>query len=91
MVVSLKILSYLNFIIYSFLIFIFNTGVTLLFLIFLNFPGITRVIEKINTNGLEGLTHRLPLDSHIFILRLRAINMSKISSSYLTSSDALLE
>lgn len=91
MVVSLKILNYLSFIIYSLLIFIFNTGVTLLFLIFLNFPGITRVIEKINTTGLEGLTHRLPLDSHIFILRLRAINMSKISSSYLTSSDALLE
>lgn len=60
-------------------------------LIFLNFPGITKFIEKINANGLEGFTCRLLLDSHIFILRLGAINMSKISSSYLTSSDALLE
>lgn len=89
MVVSLR--NYLSCIISSLLIFAFNTGVTLLFLIFLKFPGITRFIEKINANGLEGLTCIVLLDSHIVILRLSAINMSKISSSYLTSSDALLE
>lgn len=56
MVVSLEIWNYLSRIIYSLLISVFNTAVTLLFLIFLNFPGITRFMEKIDTSGLEGLT-----------------------------------